>query len=100
MITTPCDHRLIIDAECPQHILSGPVPIRARTRGDDIVAVRLRIDQEEPENMIPLGHATWSTEWDSARGADGLHSLRFEAQDQKGGAATDAISVFVSQSRD
>jgi Icc protein len=99
MITSPCDHRLIIDPACPQQIVSGPVPIRARAWGDEIVAVRLRIDHEEPTTMIPLGEAIWSGAWDSARGSDGLHSVHVEAQDQTGRIATDAISAFVSQSR-
>ena len=100
MITSPSDHRLIIDPDSPEQVVRGVIPVRTRAWGDDITSVSLRIDGGRAEEMLPSGDALWSAEWNSERSSDGMHSLVVQARDCHGHCADDEILTFVNQSGD
>jgi hypothetical protein len=98
MITTPSDHRLIINPASPNQVVRGPITVRARAWGQEIAFVNLRVDGGEALRMFPLGDAGWSTYWDAARA--GLHCLTVEAYDRNGRTTTDAVRVLVNRAAD
>lgn len=100
MVTSPSDHRLIIDTECPQQLVRGLIDVRARVWGEGIASVRLRVGGREPVDMASIGEAVWSVEWDSVLASDDLHWLVVEVSDRSGRVARDAIRVLVNQARD
>ena len=97
MITSPSDHRLIVDPASSDQIVRGLISVRARAWGDDFTSLTLRVNDAFVGDMLPSGEALWSAEWDSTRHSDGLHSLLVQARDRTGRREEDRIDVLVNQ---
>lgn len=63
MITSPSDHRLIVDRGSSQQVIRGPIAIRARAWGDGITSATLWIDGAPAEGMLPSGENLWLGAW-------------------------------------
>jgi 3',5'-cyclic-AMP phosphodiesterase len=97
MITSPADHRLIVDPAHPAQVVRGKVEVRARVWGDAIQSVGLSIGAAAGQEMTRGTAGLWSCGWDSACVPDGLLALTVRARSDNGQYAEDTIHALVRQ---
>jgi len=97
MITSPSDHRLIVNPTCRSEVVSGRVEVRARVWGSEIESVTLHLDDGRVEQMSRGEYAIWSSDLDSTQLSDGVHPFIVRAHTTSGSHAEDKILVLVRQ---
>jgi hypothetical protein len=97
MITSPGDHRLIVDPAHPAQAVRGQVEVRARVWGDAIESVALSIGAAAEQQMTRGTEGLWSCALDSRRVPDGLLALTVRAKSDDGQYAEDTIHALVRQ---
>jgi 3',5'-cyclic-AMP phosphodiesterase len=100
MITSPSDHRLIVNPACPSQVVRGNVEVRARPWGGDFESVSFCIGDRPPAPMEMCAEAAWSRELDCTGIPDGVHPLTVRAQTANGRHAEDQILVLVRHDGD
>jgi hypothetical protein len=97
MITSPSDHRLIVNPACRSQVVSGSVEVRARVWGSEIESVTLHWEDGRVEEMSRGEYAIWSSDLDSKQLSDGVHPFIVRAHTTSGRLAEDKILVLVRQ---
>ncbi len=97
LITSPSDHRLIIDPSSVTQVVRGPIQVRARVWGEAIDNVTMSLDNGKAELMAKLDDCTWAREWASPESRDGSHVITVTAQSRRGQIATDTINLYSNQ---
>jgi len=94
MITSPADDRLATEKGSTRHTLVGPLQIRAKVFGEDVLQVSAKIDEGQPAAMSPVDGepGVWSTIL-VAPEAMTHFTIHVDALDADGSVATDQVRV-------
>ena len=96
LITSPCDHRLIVDPSKPDQAPRGPFTVRAKVFGENVDRVSLTIDGGDPVGMTRIDDeaGVWSKK--TLPLPVGEHRLQVTARSSAGTHDSDAIVVRIS----
>ncbi len=102
LITSPADHRLIIDSASADQVVSDTLRIRAKVwSSDGVRGAAFSIDGSPLLELAPDsgGRSVWSARHDVRELTDGLHRLTVRGVDETGSLSEESITFLTSHSR-
>lgn len=99
MITSPSDERFITDTRLANHIVSGPLRVRAKSWGREAILSAVAHFGEKAIELKPIARSQlWEGAFLATEVPNGVHPLRVTVEDAAGDSASDEIRVVIGQS--